>query len=264
MADDELSVDYLSECLLLVGLLSCAKNEKLTKQKAKKVIRKMQPTLAGVEMCMSFVDIPETVREAMTHAYMQRLLGVRMLMAVFADSDLGIPPPEASSHTDADREKMTMPEVAKPVSSDEMPNPMYESLKNTTLLLLASYLRRTRQETHKHTVGLAAFVIHFLTLLAYNEMEQPNSLKAIRHMFSFLSYSIPGAAMSDLKRELRLLQTAHIVEEADLPKYLETTTPTFCHSVRAFVTTVSDSLPQSYLQRNIDPVMSRSADRMIQ
>ena len=185
-------------------------------------------------------------------------------MAVFAASDLGIPPPDTSAASEVEREKMTMPEIKSPSPDGEMPDPIYESLKNTTLLLLASFLRRERVDNHKQAVGLAAFILHFLTLEAYFSIDDPNSLRTIRHIFSFLSYSLPDAAMKSIKKQLQLLQTAYIVEESDLQVYLATTAPVFYQSVRSFANLAGRSLPKSFLQINLDEIVSRSADRVTQ
>ncbi|AOW06114.1 YALI0E29029p [Yarrowia lipolytica CLIB122] len=264
MTEDEIAVDYLSEILLLMALFNCKKDESLSDKKAKKVVDNMKPTLDCVEMCMSFIELPKTAGEAMSHAYMQRLFAVRLLMAVFAASDLGIPPPNSSAVTEVEREKMTMPEIKHPSLERNMPNTIYESLKNTTLLLLTSFLRRERLDNHRQAVGLAAFILHFLTLQAYHSVDDPSSLQSVRHIFSFLSYNLPEAAMNTVKKQLQLLQTAHIVEEADLSEYLATTTPIFYQSVRSFATLSCNSLPKSFLQSNLGPVMSRFADRNIQ
>lgn len=264
MTEDEVAVDYLSEILMIVAMVNCQNDEKLSDKKTKNVVDKMKPMLECVEMSMSFIEMPKTAREAMSHAYMQKLFIVRLLMAVFASSDLGIPPPDTSAVYEAEREKMTMPEIKTPSSNEEMPVPIYESLKNTALLLLASFLRRERLGNHKQAVGQAAFILHFLTLQAYVSVDDPNSRKAVRHMFSFLSYNLPEAAMKSMKQQLQLLQTAHIVEDADLQEYLVTTTPVFFQSVRSFATLACNSLPKSFLQSNLDAVVSRFADRVIQ
>ncbi|KAG5357457.1 hypothetical protein CJU90_6293 [Yarrowia sp. C11] len=263
MTEDEIAVDYLSELLLLIALVNCKTDGPFSDKKANKVLDKMRPTLDCVEMCMSLVEFPETAREAMSHAYMQRLLTVRLLMALFASSDLGIPPPDPSAASEVEREKMAMPEIEDISPVGALPDPIYESLKNTTLLLLASFLRRERIENHKQAVGLAAFMLHFLTLQAFESMDSPKSLDSVRFVFSFLSFNLPNTAMDSVVKQLQLLQTAHIVEEADLSKYLQATTPIFYQSVRAFVALTSASLPKSFLLAKREPILNRVGDKVM-
>lgn len=257
MNEEELTTDFLSEGLLISTLDLTRDDRVLEPEISQKLENRHRMSLAVIDQCMSQI----TVANVFFQPFSQRLFAVKLMWHAFARGDIGIPPPAPTE----ERENMSMPEVknVKIENEEELQNNgLFEGLKNSVVVMFAAYLKRKRLETDKQMVGLAAFIVHFLTLQEYRELEVKDR-KAVRHVFSYETYTLPEAAVTAVNNQLKLLETAKVVDYGVLESYMDENHDLYLQTVNKFVWMVYESLPASFLYSDQNRIIERSVDRHV-